>query len=710
MKRLSLVTGFVGLAVLSAACSAADDSPSPFGETIASESLASRLTADLGAPVFAEQSGTHTFAMAHEPTRIVANDSAGASAWLESYKKDLGLSATTPLHTTGFGGDDSGLRHATFSVGPEGVPSPYQIDVMLDEDGRLAGLVADVPPHGAQLEAKIDPEAAKTSMNAYLARQPSFEAAQVTEHPSLQIRTADNGEPTLVYEASVVEGSPLTIAVSAENGAFVGIEGRVQLASATSTAVGGYAAPGSFATGILPTTLEVDFAPSADPTKVALKRIGQPGITEIATFMFTQFDSSYQPVQKEVASPDNSKFDSTGNYSTGEAKGSAVDAHHNIAAIDMDFRWTFGQGLGEPKASDSSGVEYLKVQVHQNDSFSGDPDHSLQLNAAYSAAANTIFIGDGGPGGSAYPGRVMLPPSAALDVMAHESAHILMSRRGLGRSLEAGVIQEGLADVLGKLYEHRVLKTSLTASPKVFGAWAFTDGRGFRDLARPSRLPGSWGTPAADSTESRAYACPARLMKNPKTGKNEVMMPDDGCVHARATVIGHAFYLMTFGGRNETSNVLVPTGIGWSLAADLWQGLLPKGTKFAPTSLRTIAEQQLTRILRLTPPRIEATGLVFPKEILSVACAWEAVGVLRADTVSAMTRGLSVCPKAPAESPCTGRPNGTYCDTERNWNAFRCTNGSASAIACANAKKCISTGPDYQDQALLGTSGELTCE
>lgn len=89
-------------------------------------------------------------------------------------------------------------------------------------------------------------------------------------------------------------------------------------------------------------------------------------------------------------------------------------------------------------------------------------------------------------------------------------------------------------DVFGKLFELEQLQQ--VSNPKLIGAALFEDGRGIRDLARPSRVPGTQNTPAADSIASSAYACPTGV--------------DNGCVHAHASVIGHAFYLMTFGGRN----------------------------------------------------------------------------------------------------------------------------------------------------------------
>ncbi len=54
MKLFFLVSGLVGLGLLSAACSDSNDAPAPFAED---DSLEARLATDLGAPFLVERTG-----------------------------------------------------------------------------------------------------------------------------------------------------------------------------------------------------------------------------------------------------------------------------------------------------------------------------------------------------------------------------------------------------------------------------------------------------------------------------------------------------------------------------------------------------------------------------------------------------------------------------------------------------------------------------
>ena len=117
----------------------------------------------------------------------------------------------------------------------------------------------------------------------------------------------------------------------------------------------------------------------------------------------------------------------------------------------------------------------------------------------------------------------------------------------------------------------------------------------------------------------------------------------DFCTHVNATVVGHAFYLMTLGGKNVYSKVVVRNPIGWNTSERLWVSMLAK--VITPAGYRpivafdylTLARQQL------------ASAMFYPKEVANaVGCAWEAVEVFPQGTTQKVT-GLACTKIAPIE-------------------------------------------------------------
>jgi Zn-dependent metalloprotease len=444
--------------------------------------------------------------------------------------------------------------------------------------------------------------------------------------------------------------------------------------------------------------------------KYSLIRAGDSNTTRIVTYGHKGFSEDKTASSLPIVKDSFQEFDADGSKEQaylGAGKGAAVDAHHWISAADSWYSRTFGEPLGRPDPSGKVRGNVLNIVVHRNDNKPNDG--ASRYEAAYVPGANAIYFGDGGigkPTGEGdrmpipFPGRTVHPFAIAPDVAGHEAGHIILARRGLQARGEAGVIHEGLSDVMGKLFELSELKR--IQRPDLVGYEMFEDGRGLRNLARPSRVDGAFGYKAADAMGTAAYECPDNR--------------DKGCVHSRATVIGHAFYLMTFGGRNESTGILIPKGVGLEIATSLWTALLPKPPAgapagYVPPTIEDIAKRQLAHALRIYGASVLAGKAGLPYQVAAVACAWEAVGVLKPGHVLGITGVPSLCLRASSSQSCVGRLDGTYCDPEHPYSNVTCRNGGiAGALPqCATNKRCVSAGFDYQDKAVV-RDGAVVCE
>jgi hypothetical protein len=178
------------------------------------------------------------------------------------------------------------------------------------------------------------------------------------------------------------------------------------------------------------------------------------------------------------------------------------------------------------------------------------------------------------------------------------------------------------------------------------------------------------------------------------------------CDHKNGTVVGHAFYLMTFGGRNARSKYVVRNPIGWSASERIWLSMLVK----VPTAqgLRSVAPQNLLDFAR----QQVATAALYPREVRNaVGCAWEAVGVLPIGTTEKLT-SLACTKVGPIK--CTGRPDGVYCDETNDGSATRCERGhiGLSPAPCPTQPiqtECRPRGGFITNQAETTADGKLVC-
>ena len=175
------------------------------------------------------------------------------------------------------------------------------------------------------------------------------------------------------------------------------------------------------------------------------------------------------------------------------------------------------------------------------------------------------------------------------------------------------------------------------------------------------------------------------------------------CDHVNATVVGHAFYLMTFGGKNARSKVVVRNPIGWESSQALWLSMLvkvptPQGFRaLVPSTLLDLAQQQLAGA------RVYSVGVAN-----AVGCAWEAVGVLDAGTTAKVT-GAQCTLAGPID--CSLRPDGIYCDEVQPFSATRCQGGStgASPAQCATGTVCRPRGGIITNQAETTSASVIVC-
>jgi hypothetical protein len=174
-------------------------------------------------------------------------------------------------------------------------------------------------------------------------------------------------------------------------------------------------------------------------------------------------------------------------------------------------------------------------------------------------------------------------------------------------------------------------------------------------------------------------------------------------MYESASVIGHAFYLMTLGGKNATSRLVVRNPIGWSASQALWLGSIVKAPVGA--SLRALTPPT---VLDLAQRQVAVARTFSVDAANAVGCAWEAVGVLADGTTSKIT-GLA-CTKAGPIS-CAHRRDGVYCDEVSPFAAVRCQNGqiAASPPPCASGKVCRPQGLFVGNTAEMLTPNTLAC-
>ena len=182
-----------------------------------------------------------------------------------------------------------------------------------------------------------------------------------------------------------------------------------------------------------------------------------------------------------------------------------------------------------------------------------------------------------------------VPTGAGLGAVAHALAHGLIAAfSGPTGAGESGALGEGLADALAAM-----VRVQLGDGR---GAWRVGQGPNLRDLAHP-----------------RARGEPCHMdgyVREPEDAAH-----DDGAIHRNATIVGHAFFLMSEGGRGCAGDRTI-VGLGAARTAQVLLGALRSGLTSTADFAQCARATEASALARLGPSAAR-----------TVRRAWEAVGV-----------------------------------------------------------------------------------
>ena len=271
-----------------------------------------------------------------------------------------------------------------------------------------------------------------------------------------------------------------------------------------------------------------------------------------------------------LTSVDKDAWDTAGTW-----KGAAVDAHLYAGYVYDYYKSKFNR-----KGIDNNDME-IQSNVHFAQNFA---------NAFWDGTG--MVYGDG-------DGIQLKLTTKGYDVIAHELTHgVTEHESGLEYHDQPGAMNESLSDIFAAFAEH-------VSFPHATNNWFVGEkvagillGTKLRDMADPSSVP--------------LAAQPDNMTKYNATTE------DNGGVHINSGIPNNAAYLMTMGGTNKTSKIVVSNGIGWEKAEQLWYRA---ATEYlgATSDFKAAAQATLTA----------AADLGYPETTkAAVECAWIAVGVI----------------------------------------------------------------------------------
>jgi thermolysin len=346
-----------------------------------------------------------------------------------------------------------------------------------------------------------------------------------------------------------------------------------------------------------------------------------------------------------------------------DGNGAAVDAYYHLNLADQFYRKQFHwKGYNNKNAK-------INILLHDNSNGAN--------NAFWASGDLSLHFGDG----NAVTGGQDLVPTDN-DTCAHELTHAVTENTSkLRYQGESGALNESASDVFAALSEH------LYRPDDTKNMWFSEDsevmGVPFRDMLHPTNPKAA--NPQPDNVSNQA------------TGAG-----DNGGVHSNSGIANNAFALMVVGGTNDTSHVTVEAG-GW----DLGQKVAWRTQRYGDRAATTFSQHARWEIAAA-----KKTGLA----VDPVACAWVAVGVLKADDVKKKWHVTCAscdpdggadggCATAEAggdastqdqfnPDSCEGRADGVYCSQLVDYGAIQCINHSiAGGLPCPETtQKCI--GPN----------------
>lgn len=272
------------------------------------------------------------------------------------------------------------------------------------------------------------------------------------------------------------------------------------------------------------------------------------------------------------------KSTSATSWDTGTTgRGAAVDAHFNAGIVGKYYKTVHNRnsidGAGGP----------LQSTVH----FGVQYD-----NAAW--AGTGMMYGDGG--------KVFKPLPVSVDVVGHEFTHgVTAATSRLAYENQSGALNEAISDIFGAFIEHSV--TPDDVKNWQMGEVVTKDGQPLRDMSNPNAVQ---------------IQQPAHMKQFLNTSQ------DEGGVHINSGIINNAAYLMTVGGTNPVSKIIVNDGIGWEKSEQLWY---QANTKYfmSTTNFAQAAQgvMQAGKDIQLTT-----------EELAIVDCAFKATGVTDGECAS----------------------------------------------------------------------------
>jgi thermolysin len=275
-------------------------------------------------------------------------------------------------------------------------------------------------------------------------------------------------------------------------------------------------------------------------------------------------------------------------WDTGTGAGAAVDAHVYAGVV----------------------FDYYK-KVHGRSGIDGAGGAMLSTAHFGQAYDNAFWDGTGMSYGDG--GQLFKPLSAGLDVVGHEFTHgVTQASSGLNYKGQSGALNESVSDIFGAFIEHSL---------------------------KPDEVK-NWEMGEAISKQGGAL----RDFKTPSVGRQPAAMSqfvntqqDSGGVHTNSGIPNNAAYLMTVGGTNPATNVVVKYGIGWDKSEKLWYRANTK--YFLSTTNFAQAAQGIMSAAK-------DIGLTEDEQNI-VDCAWKATGVVQGTCAPLVDPNAPPAPTAP---------------------------------------------------------------
>lgn len=228
-------------------------------------------------------------------------------------------------------------------------------------------------------------------------------------------------------------------------------------------------------------------------------------------------------------------------------------------------------------------------------------------------------------------GQTSFNPTTALDVVAHETGHGIMTfSAGFGNTGENGALNEGFSDIWGAVIEHWAVANDPNKQTWLMGEQLMKNGA---LCLRSLRNPKAEGYNTATNNIHGGYPDTYQ-----KTNWDSRLNPDP---HINSTVLSHWFYLLSQGGSgtNDLSNSYTVFGIGIDNAAKIVYQAENVELRNYPTAGYNIAMTQTIQAAT------DIYGANSP-EVIQVQNTWYAVGLGTQPSQLSISGPSQICDQA----------------------------------------------------------------